>query len=97
MSELNDDLREIWGYIADEGDLSWIDRVAGQAEDSGPLGDYGAIIRRMLELGVSKIDIARFARINGYEAAFGALYIVGNGWHESLLSADPTGREMRPP
>jgi len=97
MSELDDDLREIWSYIADEEDLSWIDRVANQAEDSAPLGDYGAIMRRLLKLGVSKNDIARFAKINGYEAAFGALYVVDNGWHESLLAADPTGREMRPP
>ena len=97
MSELDDDLGEVWGYIADEVDLSWIDRVAAQEEDSGPLGDYGAIMRRLLESGVSKIDIARFAKINGYEAAFGALYLADNGWHESLLSTDPTGREMRPP
>ncbi|QDV29463.1 hypothetical protein Spb1_13690 [Planctopirus ephydatiae] len=97
MSELEDQLREIWEYIPDENDLSWIDRVASQPADTGPLGDFGTITRRMLAAGVSKLDIARFAKINAYEAAFGALFVAGNGLHELLLSADPTGREMRPP
>ena len=92
-----DNIREVWQYIPDEDDLSWIDRVANQPETSDPLGDFGAITRRMLSAGISKLDIARFAKINAYEAAFGALYVADNGLHESLLSADPTGREMRPP
>jgi hypothetical protein len=127
-------LRDVWKYIADEVDVSWVDNVAGQSADNGPLGDLPEIIRRMLSAGVSKQDIARFAKMNGYEAAFGALYILDGGtlgddyeisdnagreigWHvqafdfeteqpidagirglhESILSADPTGREMRPP
>lgn len=121
-------LRDVWGYIADEDDLSWIDNVASQPATSGPMGDFGEITRRMLTAGISKKDIARFAKINGYEAAFGTLYkLEGDngtddeegtvywklqafdadtdqpieagigGLHESILSADPTGREMRPP
>jgi hypothetical protein len=126
-------LRDIWKYIADEDDLSWIDNVASQPANDGPMGDFGEITRRMLAAGISKHDIARFAKINGYEAAFGALYILDGGtlgddevrdsegkevsWrvqafdfetdqpidagirglHESILSTDPTGREMRPP
>lgn len=97
MSDVDDILREIWQYIRDEDDLTWIDRVANLPGDSKPLGDFGPITRRMLAAGISKRDIARFAKINAYEAAFGALFIAGDGLHESLLSADPTGREMRPP
>jgi len=126
-------LRDVWKYIADEEDLSWIDDVASRSADEGPMGDFAAIMRRILAAGISKQDIARFAKISGYEAAFGALYILDGGtlgddeitdddgkeigWrvqafdyatdqpidagirglHESILSADPTGREMRPP
>jgi hypothetical protein len=121
-------LRDVWEYIADEDDLSWIDNVASQPADNRPMGDFGEITRRMLAAGISKRDIARFAKINGYEAAFGVLYkLEGDngtddkeptiywklqafdavtdrpieaglgGLHESVLSADPTGREMGPP
>lgn len=127
-------LRDVWKYIADEDDLSWVDHVASQSGNDGPCGDLAAITRRMIAAGVSKQDIARFAKINGYEAAFGTMYVLDGGasgdggeisdndgkdisWrvqafdfetdrpidagtrglHESFLSGDPTGREMRPP
>jgi hypothetical protein len=72
-------LKRVWEYIADDEDLAWIDNVAAQPADNGPMGDFGEITRRMLAAGVSKQDIARFARINGYEAAFGTLYSIGSG------------------
>jgi hypothetical protein len=101
-------------------------------DPSRPLGDYGAIVRRMLDAGISAQDIARLSKITGYETAHGILchlddpnfsyegfpeeeqqlYWGGlqafdsetdepvarlNGLHESLLSMDSSGREMRPP
>ena len=98
MGDFEELISDIWGYIPDEDDLGWIDHVAEQPLDDSPLGDYGEIVRRMIKSGIAKSDIARFAKIVGYESAFGALFIASeDGLHESLLQGDPTGREMRPP
>ncbi|MCP3936642.1 MAG: hypothetical protein GY708_14845 [Actinomycetia bacterium] len=68
-------VRGLWaGIIPDTQDISWVDRVAAQEGDDRPLGDYGPLVRRMLEAGVAAHDIARFARIVGYEVAFGVCY-----------------------
>ena len=124
-------LRGVWALIPSDRQTAWVRRAAKAPATSGPLGDYGEVVRRMLAAGVSEQDIARFARIVGYETAFGLLshlddpsasfdgfgddepelYWGGlqafdaetdapveplSGLHESLLSADPSGREMRP-
>jgi hypothetical protein len=123
-------LRGVWTFVPDEEDTSWVKNVAQQPSNNGPLGDYGAIIRRMLQAGVSVQDIARLSRITGYETAHDILYHLDDpnfsyegfpegehrlfwrleafddeteepigpliGLHESFLSMDPNGREMRP-
>lgn len=68
-------LRGIWaGVIRGDDDPSWVDRVAARPATDQPLGDFGPIIGRMLEAGISATDIARFAKIIGYETAFGFCY-----------------------
>ena len=67
-------VRGLWKIIPDEKDASWVLRLAGNAPSHGPLGDYGSIVREMLDKGVSPGTIARFARIVGYETAFGICY-----------------------
>ena len=111
-------------------DLAWVERAAAlPVESDRPLGDLGALVRRMLDAGLEAQEIARFARIVGYETAFGLCYHLADpsasyegfpdedeelawglflvdqsgqptapllGAHESILSMDPSGREMRP-
>lgn len=74
-------------------------------EPSTPFADAGVIVQRMLEAGVSRKDICRFAQYVAYETSFNLLYALDDPGlddadvsllHESLLSADPSGREGRP-
>jgi hypothetical protein len=67
-------VRGAWMSIPSEDDVSWLRRIAKLPLTSQPLGDYGALIRRLLECGVSEYEIARFAKIVGYETAFGITY-----------------------
>ncbi len=124
-------LRGIWKIIPDETNLKAIDHLAKLPRTDRPCGDYGEIIRKMLEAGIPAADIARLRTIVGYETAFGMLYHMSDpvasyegfppgepdlcwklealdgktekpveglgGAYESLLSRDPSGREMRPP
>ncbi len=124
-------LRGVWrSMIPRTDDLGWVERVAAlPLEPDRPLGDFGALVRRMLDAGLGAHEIARFAQIIGYETAFGlcchledpiasyegfpddgeerswGLFVVDRsgepttplaGLHESILSMDPSGREMRP-
>ena len=41
-----------------------------------PLGDYGSLVKRMLDCGISEYEIARFAKITSYETAFGLMYLL---------------------
>ena len=81
-------------------DGQWVIRVADQPGSHEPLGDYGPIVRSILDASVSADAVARLARVIAYGAAFTTLYALDGdpcpGGHESLLSADPKGREMRP-
>lgn len=123
-------LRGVWRAIPDASDSSWVDRIAKIPYANKPLGDIGSLARKMLEAGLSADEIARFARIIGYETAGDLLYLIADShdaqvglaqpvdvsWglfvtdpetgqptdelallHEDILSADPTGDEMRPP
>ena len=71
----------------------------------GPFADTGPAIERLLTLGASPRDICLIQRDAAYEAVFQTLYALddpgvddGNVFmlHESLLTADPSGREGRP-
>lgn len=123
-------LRGVWKIVPDEEDLAWVDRLAIAEGSNAPLGDFGLLIREMLDKGVSPYSIARFAKIIGYETAHGICYHLNDpiasyegfpvelneiawglfqvdqqtgepikplyGLHETLLSLDPSEREMRP-
>jgi len=74
MDETDLFLRGLWKSIPDEDDASWVQRVAQLPVTSEPLGDFGEIVREMLQKGVSAAAIARFAKLVGYETAFGICY-----------------------
>ncbi len=75
-------------------------------DPSGPFGDTGPAIERMLAAGASRRDLCLVLRATAYEAAFGALYSLSDpgtdegenvsGLYEELLMADPSGMEGRP-
>ncbi len=68
-------VRGVWaGMIPDTQDTSWVERLAAQEGADRPLGDYGPLVRRMLDAGLTAQEIARFARIVGFEVAFGVCY-----------------------
>ena len=123
-------LRGVWKNIPDEKETDWIERLSKVELTSQPLGDYGAILKDMLNKEIKPETIARLMKIVAYETAFGIMYhledpnasyegfpeekekiswglfIVDNETnepieplyrlHESILSMDPTEREMRP-
>lgn len=66
----------VWACIPDQEDASWVHRVAGIAGSDKPLGDFGPIIKEMVDKGVSPETIARFAKIIGYETAFSMCYLL---------------------
>jgi hypothetical protein len=83
----------------------WIDNLIKTSEQrpNDPFADVGAILKRLLAARVTKEDLSSIARFAAYEASFGTLYLledpgVDNATmlHESLLSADPSGKEGRP-
>lgn len=123
-------LRGVWKAIPDEDNLSWVEQLAKSEIKDTPLGDFGSLLKEMIDKGVSPYSIARFAKIIGYETAFGICYHLDDpiasyegfadnveelSWglflvdeetyepteslhslHETLLSLDPSGREMHP-
>ncbi|OWK37812.1 hypothetical protein FRUB_06932 [Fimbriiglobus ruber] len=76
-----------------------------QTRPSGSFADAGHAISRLLAAGADRGDLAAVARAIAYETAFSLLYMLDDPGvdggavfmlHESLLSADPSGREGRP-
>ena len=71
-------LRRVWTCIPDEENTHWVEHIANLRVTNRPNGDYGAIIREMLDKGVSEKTIARFAKLVGYNTAFGICYHLGD-------------------
>lgn len=71
-------VRGLWMTVPSEDDISWVRRIARLPLTGDPLGDYGVLVKRMLECGVSEYEIARFAKIVGYETAFGIAYLLAD-------------------
>ena len=59
----------VWTLIPDEEDLSWIDRARKYPRSNHIGGDKGALVKKMLDHGISKYEVARFAKIVGYNVA----------------------------
>jgi hypothetical protein len=76
-------VRCVWAGIVSEDDTGWVDKIAAsaRADDDSPCGDLGTITKAMLEAGITREQIARFARIMQYDLAFGLCYMLD----------DPTG------
>ena len=69
-------VRGMWMTVLSEEDVTWVSRMSELPLKNEPLGDYGALIKRMLDCGVSEYEIARFAKIVSYETAFGIAYLL---------------------
>jgi hypothetical protein len=85
----------------------WIDNVIRESErnPSAPFADLGHALKRLVAAGADRRDLSLVARHAAYEAVFGTLYALSDPgvddnevemMHESLLSADPSGKEGRP-
>ena len=85
----------------------WIDNAIRDSErqPDSPLADLGPALKRLLAVGATRRDLSLVARASAYESVFSTLYALsdpgvdGNDvemLHESLLSADPSGKEGRP-
>jgi hypothetical protein len=85
----------------------WVDNVIRDAErrPDSPFADLGPVLKRLLTLGATRRELSLIARHSAYEAVFGTLYTLSDPGvddnefemlHESLLSADPSGKEARP-
>src|SRR5580704_15976171 len=101
-------LREIWdGVINPAMQEHWIDTTIQESEKKphAPFADLGPVLKRLLAAGADRRDLSLIAREAAYEAVFGTLYAVSDPgvddnniemMHESLLTADPSGKEGRP-
>jgi hypothetical protein len=73
---------------------------------TGPFGDTGPAIERILAAGASRRDLCLVMRSTAYDAVFGALYSLSepgsdpdddlSTLYEELLTAEPSGTGGRP-
>ena len=66
--------RGVWKLLPDEEDCTWVRVAANTPGSDKPLGDYGPIIKEMLDKGIAPETIARFAKIIAYDAAGSVCY-----------------------
>ena len=86
----------------------WIDKEIemSQRHPDAPFADIGPVLSRLLALGASRRELSLIARVGEYNGVFDTLFALEGhpglqngeirGLHESILSADPSGREGRP-
>lgn len=101
-------LRLVWEKVINRGmGGRWIDYAIDESQrhPNAPFADAGVALRRLLATGADRRDICLATRLAVYEAVFSLLYMlddpgVDDGQvfmlHESLLGADPSGKEGRP-
>ena len=101
-------LKHLWHEVINRQlDVAGLHRLVEESKrrPDDPFADVGPAIERLLSLGASERDICLVQRHSAYEAVFQTLYAlrdpgVDDGsvfmLHESLLTADPSGREGRP-
>jgi hypothetical protein len=70
--------RSVWLQLPDEEDTRWVRRMAEMPRSEQPCGDEGALIKRMLDCGLTEYEIARFAKLACYDAAFSLTYMLGD-------------------
>jgi len=107
MAKREQFLKEMWdGVINPAMQEHWIENNirASEKQPDAPFADLGPALKRLLAAGANRRDLSLIARQAAYEAVFGALYALNDPgvddaveiMHESLLSADPSGKEGRP-
>jgi hypothetical protein len=84
-------VRGAWMKVPSEDDTTWVKLIAALPATNQPLGDFGVLIKRMLECGVSEYEIARFAKIIGYETAFGIAYLLDDPSAGFAATSNPEG------
>ncbi len=100
-------LKHLWNDINLVMQEHWIDNsmAAAKRDPNAPFADAGIAIQKLLESGASRRDLSLIARFAAYEAVFSTLYTFSDPGvddndvemlHESLLGADPSGKEGRP-
>lgn len=101
-------LHDLWdGVINPNMQERWIDNVlrASEQNPDAPFADLAPALKRLLAAGAGRRDLSLIARFAAYEAVFGTLYALSDPGvddndvemlHESLLGADPSGKEGRP-
>ncbi|MEO2091993.1 MAG: hypothetical protein ABGY75_21270 [Gemmataceae bacterium] len=102
-------LRAVWEQAINPwAGGSWVDALVAEAQSrpGGAFADAGQALARLLDAGSSRHDLASVARAIAYEVTFNLLHMLDDPGvdggevfmlHEALLSADPSGREGRPP
>jgi hypothetical protein len=102
-------LTHLWNEVININlrDASLDNVIANCKRDpTGPFGDTGAAIERILAAGASRRDLCLVMRCTAYEAAFGTLYALSelgsdpdggvSSLYEELLMAEPSGTCGRP-
>lgn len=102
-------LTHLWNEVININlrDASLDNVIANCKRDpTGPFGDTGAAIERILAAGASRRDLCLVMRCTAYEAAFGTLYSLSDPGsdpdddagtpYEELLMAEPSGTCGRP-
>lgn len=101
-------LKQMWDEVINPNmQEHWIDNIIRESEQrpDSPFADLGPALTRLLGIGADRRDLSLIARQAAYEAVFGTLYALSDPGvndndiemlHESLLSADPSGKEGRP-
>ncbi len=107
MATRDEFLRQVWDEVINPSmSGAWIDYQVDSSKRSpnAPFADSGPAIERLLASGADRRDLSLLARQSAYEAIFSLLYMLDDPGiddddamlHESLLGADPSGREGRP-
>jgi hypothetical protein len=108
MSTREEFLRVVWDEVINSPmSGAWIDNTiaASKRDARAPFADIGPALERLLAAGANRRDLCLAARWAVYEAVFSLLYMLddpgvdgGNVFmlHDSLLGADPSGKEGRP-
>jgi hypothetical protein len=109
MTAREDLLTHLWTEVININlrDSSLDNIVAHCKRDpTGPFGDTGPAIERILAAGAARRDLCLVMRATAYEAVFGALYSLSDPGsdkdddvstlYEELLMAEPSGTGGRP-
>jgi hypothetical protein len=108
MATREEFLRQVWDDVIN-GPMTgaWIDNTiaAAKKDSTAPFADAGAALERLVAAGADRRDLSLASRFAIYEAVFSLLYMLDDPGvddgdvfllQESLLGADPSGKEGRP-